>query len=783
MSKEKSIVKFAKKYIKKGFNLVKVYENSKIPSSTISLEDGGKVSKKGKNGKNDTVELQIIDKKKQNEIVIEYLTETNGNYSLVMGDEFIGVDIDLKDHYEGKGKDKKLVEKKEDIIIRWEELKNEMPETMMRTLIHKTTTNGLHLIFKQTEYSKKQKIKEKNIFCDNSAGLDGYIDIRAGNGFLVGVGSKIDKKEYEILNKAEILDVPDELIDKLFEYKKPKKEDEKTNNKINEDIDNNINITEDITNKIKNILGYKFEITMLKLNENGYVIEGNNNECFVNINEEHSSEKSRLYINRDGTQVPYCVKCGPGKSVKNKRQNNQIINLIEVKEIEIISIGEVEYHDEINTKYLKGLKCIDDQVKYMNQYLSFIEDSVIYIYTKKNGETTTYTTELLLKWNKPIYKELNKWMEHDDRKKYDKMDFIPDIKKCPSNVYNIFKGFNIVKNYVPYKESEKEELLKPSLDHFKNFFNEEGVFEYVMKWIGHIFQYPTERKGTALCLRSKPGTGKNQTIGIIGKMIGKEYYSSDANPKSFLGDHSIKLKGKILVNPNEFKAKDGNEFSEQLKSLITDETMTINPKFIQEYEINLFLNWIFSTNNTDGSCLLIEEDDRRYVVIDVSDYKRNNRDFYRELNQTLTMKHLSALYDYFMSLDVKTFDWSNERPITQGYKDMKESCVPTTIKYLVDKINNTEFFSCNAGSINKTALDKDGKRIIQNEIELSGTEFIKGFIEWAKDNNYKNSLNATSFGKFMKKIPGITTKRSGSVAYTLNRKEIMKYLKEKKYME
>src|SRR6266436_9230799 len=156
MSESKSIVKFAQKYIKKGFNLVKVVSNGKIPLATISLEDGGKISKKGKNGKKDVAELQLTDKKKQNEIVLKYLRETNGNYSLVMGDEFIGVDVDLKDHYEGKDEERKLVEKKEDIIERWDKLKLDIPIEMMQTLIHETTTGGLHLIFKQTKYSKSK---------------------------------------------------------------------------------------------------------------------------------------------------------------------------------------------------------------------------------------------------------------------------------------------------------------------------------------------------------------------------------------------------------------------------------------------------------------------------------------------------------------------------------------------------------------------------------------------------------------------------------------------------
>lgn len=757
-----TISKLAKKYVKLGFNIVKATKNGKVALSTVSEEDGGLINKE--TGK---LELEISDKTKQTKLVCKYLDEGRGNYSLVMGDKFIGVDVDLKDHY----KDDEIVETKEEILKKWDELKLEMPDEMMQTRIHQTPSGGLHLLFKQTEYSKGN-----DLF--GGQGLNGYIDIKAKNGFLVGAGSTISGKEYKILNKVDILDIPDELVDKLLSYKKGKGKATVKNDKFH--------ISDETNNKVKNILGLKFDINILMPNDKCYTIEGRNNECFVTDGEVHSSKKSLLYINRDGTKSSNCMKCGLGETNKKVRKLcNEIISVIETKDKirEEKSIGKVEYHDKLNDKYLKSLNNTDDQVAYINQYLALIEDQGAYMYTKKDGTNTLYKKMLLLDVFETVREQIESWMKNTDRKKYDKIDFCPNLSTCSPDIYNIFKGFEVVKNYVPYKESEKAELLKPVLDHFKNFFHEEGVCDYVIKWFAHIFQYPEERKRTAICLRSKPGAGKNQTIDIIGRMIGKDYYSSDADPNTFFGVNSDELKGKLLINPNEFSAKAGHEFSERLKSLITDEKATINPKYVQPYKINLFANWMFATNNLDGSCLKVEEGDRRYAVADVSDYKKNDEEFYRELKKTLTWKHLSALYDYFMSLDVKDYNWSKNRPITQGYKDMQEVSIPTTIRFLVDNINNTDLFCNAAGSKAGPKYDNDDKKILANEISYSGSDFLKIFIEWSRDNNYQNSLNANSFGRYMKKIGGITSKRSGSVTYTLNRKAIMKYLIDNKYME
>lgn len=47
---------------------------------------------------------------------------------------------------------------------------------------------------------------------------------------------------------------------------------------------------------------------------------------------------------------------------------------------------------------------------------------------------------------------------------------------------------------------------------------------------------------------------------------------------------------------------------------------------------------------------------------------------------------ISALYKYFMSLDVGNFDFKAKRPITKAYRNMSDNFIPIIIRFLIDRI-------------------------------------------------------------------------------------------------
>jgi len=755
------IIELVNKYNEMGLNLVRVEVNGKKP-----IEQAGTVDE---------------DKEFDKELIksVRKHVKKNGNYSIYMGKEYIGIDIDLKEHKPSTQNKDPIT--KEESIKRWEDLKLEMPEEMMQTLIQQTTSGGFHLIFKQTEYSRNHAQ-----LCTNKQNIHGYIDLRAGNGYLVGAGSKIDGKEYRIYNDAEVIEIPNELVDKLMEYLSPAK-DKKTKKRITvkpvEGNNENNEYSDKVILEVKKLLNINFDIK-IEVTDNGYKIESVNGECMVSGAETVHKDKghSCVYINTELPSQKHCLgRCGK-LPIKDKSIPKNIIRTILNGGGE--NVKKVEYHEYLDEEYVLSLETYDEQRDYLNQYIAMIKNLAIYIVHNKKGEYIGHKKQSLMDAYEEIKDVLKEYIKDPKKAKYQRIDFIPDLKKCPKDVFNTFKGYEIVHNYVNYDKKKQNELMKPIMDHLRMFMNnDEASLKYYLNWNANIFQNPLNRTGIAICFRSRQGAGKNFTCGeIFGKMIGEDHCLSSANPETFFGKHTEALTGQLLVVPNEFQGKTGFENADKLKELITDPYTIVNPKGLKAFRQNLYCNFVFATNYMDGLCLKIEEDERRFWVKDVGTAKACDRKYFGELKASLTWEALSAFYDYLMNLDLKGYDWIKERPLTEEYKELQYAMVPTTIKFLVDTVENSLF------EVRECINDNGNYETVyhskNNENTLEASQFLERFTKWQKDNGYNDkSVNTTSFGRYMKKIPGITAIKGRKVTYKLEKDKIIKYLKEKKYME
>ena len=156
------------------------------------------------------------------------------NYGIVAGEynNLIIVDIDVKD--EGIEEFNKYIDKFCDI----------------NTFIQKSPSGGKHYFFKYTHSNNSVQHLIKFSLTNSTKYRGKGIDIRSNGGYIIGAGSTIDKKKYEIINNVKPIEIPETLILWLLENRKiPTKKNEITNVSVNKNICNN------------NVKQYKFNIT------------------------------------------------------------------------------------------------------------------------------------------------------------------------------------------------------------------------------------------------------------------------------------------------------------------------------------------------------------------------------------------------------------------------------------------------------------------------------------------------------------------------------------------
>ena len=154
------------------------------------------------------------------------LKKDNKNYGIVCGkvSQVSGVDLDL---YKFKDNESEFIKEFGEDYIK-----------TLNTLTIRTPSGGEHLYFKYTPLLKTTTNKEH------------LIDIRNDGSYLVAPYSKIGDNKYKIINKTDIKDCPEKLlnwlIDNLYKKKKIKKKTDKSANKtIKKSIEDYDDIDED----------------------------------------------------------------------------------------------------------------------------------------------------------------------------------------------------------------------------------------------------------------------------------------------------------------------------------------------------------------------------------------------------------------------------------------------------------------------------------------------------------------------------------------------------------
>ena len=360
-----------------------------------------------------------------------------------------------------------------------------------------------------------------------------------------------------------------------------------------------------------------------------------------------------------------------------------------------------------------------------------------------------------------INKELNfinKWLNDDTKKKYNKIDFIPYGLPNNENIYNVFNGF-IIENLF------KENIIASTdmsiiLNHISILCNHDEVtIKYLINWIAQIFQQPSKKTGTYILFKSIEGAGKNIFIEFIGnKLLGNNLYTNTSSPQTKLFNKHANIRvNKLLVGIDEVKGL--HAYDDEFKDMITNHKMQIEPKGINAYEINCFCRFILTTNNDNP--LKVSNSERRSVCIECSNEKANNNEYFIELVKWMDKKENQlGFYNFLINRDITQVNWIKDRPTTNFYNELKIRSTPPIESFLIYQYENrlkcNENFLCN--------------------------EFIEKYRIWASNNRKPVDLSSTLLGLEFKKL-GIEKVRlrinERCYSYNINWNNVKKLLQTK----
>ena len=196
------------------------------------------------------------------------------------------------------------------------------------------------------------------------------------------------------------------------------------------------------------------------------------------------------------------------------------------------------------------------------------------------------------------------------------------------------------------------------LDHIDFLFpgREDGM--RFLDWLGHIEQQPGVLPHTAwLHVAKNFGLGRNWLASVIARVWTGSVASNFDLVSTLQSGFNGRLSHKVLAIVDEIRegGRDSHwEHSERLKSLITEESRLINPKYgRQTIEYNA-CRWLLFSNHQ--SAIPIEKGDRRIEVV-MTESKPNPSDYYIRLYKALDDRtFIAAVATFLAERDIAKFN-------------------------------------------------------------------------------------------------------------------------------
>lgn len=405
--------------------------------------------------------------------------------------------------------------------------------------------------------------------------------------------------------------------------------------------------------------------------------------------------------------------------------------LDQIKEPEIqdctSSTFDIDYMASLPLYHMKKTYFEKYHAKLIQQcsYISMIQDKISY---KKHGvirDTYCGLEEKNLNDDdddlKVGGKFIKKWLADCDILRYYTKEYLPynGIWKGMNEggIFNTFSGFSKHINDTP----EPIHNIKDIILHLC-----EGVpkyYDFFVRWLAHIIQFPNEKLPYSVITNGAQGTGKGFLFKLMQSVLGDNCSTSD-KIETYLGKHSVGIQNKLFINFNECSSSATRNLEAGIKSLITEDTTFIQPKYEMEHEIrNIARVWV--TGNYQNTIKIdATNGERRFVAYRATDkYTEYDEAFWGEMFDKIKRPGvIAAWYQYLNNLDISDYDFKKNRKecLSDTYYNIVAANTPIVCSFLEDYLD---------ALWNVHGTEEEGQ-----EHQFGKTKFYRKYKTWHNSN-------------------------------------------------
>ena len=238
------------------------------------------------------------------------------------------------------------------------------------------------------------------------------------------------------------------------------------------------------------------------------------------------------------------------------------------------------------------------------------------------------------------------WMSHPDRRTYEGLVFDPAYRSEYAYHYNLWQGFAV-------EPAEGDCSLYLELILTVICCGNEQHYNYLIRWMAHAVQCPGELPGVAVVLMGGRGSGKGCSIQPFGRLFGRHFASLNTR-ESFMGRFNAHMQDKMVMFADEVFWSGDKSQEGALKTMITEHRRPYEAKGLPLVELDNFARVVMATNDTWA--VPAGHDERRYLVLEVSDIRKQDTAYFGAIDRQMRSGGDSALLHMLLQLDLTDFD-------------------------------------------------------------------------------------------------------------------------------
>ena len=297
-----------------------------------------------------------------------------------------------------------------------------------------------------------------------------------------------------------------------------------------------------------------------------------------------------------------------------------------------------------------------------------------------------------------------------------------------NDTYNLFTGFGI---------KPKKGICDKILNHIKVVIcagNEENNIAFINKLAWEVQNIGKPSRVIVILKSEEQQTGKGVFLGDVMLPIydGAGFKTHDLG--QIIGRFNDAIRGKSFIFLDEALFAGDYKSADAIKCLSTATSTPIEQKHVSVVNAPIGINFYLTTNHENAAH--IEETDDRYWILEVSEEKKGDSQYFKELLEEINGTGKEAFLYYLLNLDVKDFLPWRDVPKENEFKDKmkKNSLNPYDARIWIEEC-------CHA------------RMILGLEIKSDDTKDIKCPYEpWETNSEYENGLFQTAYKKWQSTV-------------------------------